>query len=376
MNVIGIKFKDGGKIYYFSPEEGAEYAENMEVIVETGRGLEFAFVAFPPREVEDAEVTQPLRPVVRIATEKDREQRKKNLERRSEAIRTAQEKANGYGLAMKIIDCEFTFDGNKVLFFFSAENRVDFRELVRDLAGTFHSRIELRQVGARDEARLLGGIAPCGRECCCAGAMPDFCKVSIKMAKVQGLSLNPGKISGLCGRLMCCLSYENEYYSEAYKKMPKLGGEVATPEGKGTVVSNNMLTYTVRVKIEKDGGLVYKDFPLADIRFRSKGAPAEEESAQDEADELPPEEGAEGQRNTPRRQGERRKNEKPRTDKSRRQERPAQRAEELPPREGGQPQAEGQERRPRRKHKRGHGKKGGNGGNGGNAPAPQPGGAE
>ena len=153
MNVIGIKFKDGGKIYYFSPEEGAEYAENMEVIVETGRGLEFAFVAFPPREVEDAEVTQPLRPVVRIATEKDREQRKKNLERRSEAIRTAQEKANGYGLAMKIIDCEFTFDGNKVLFFFSAENRVDFRELVRDLAGAFHSRIELRQVGARDEAR-------------------------------------------------------------------------------------------------------------------------------------------------------------------------------------------------------------------------------
>ena len=356
MNVIGIKFKNGGKVYYFAPEEGAAYAEDMEVIVETGRGLEFAFVAFPPREVEDGEVTQPLRPVVRIATEKDREQRKKNIERRSEAIRTAQEKANGYGLAMKIIDCEFTFDGNKVLFFFSAENRVDFRELVRDLASTFHSRIELRQVGARDEARLLGGIAPCGRECCCAGAMPDFCKVSIKMAKVQGLSLNPGKISGLCGRLMCCLSYENEYYSEAYKKMPKLGGEVGTPEGKGTVVSNNMLTYTVRVKIEKDGGMVYKDFPLAEIRFRGRGAPA----AEDEEEELP---AAEGE--TP--PAKQRQGERSREPRKPRRERPAQpRAEEQPQAaEGGEKAPRAEHRR--RKHKRGHGKKGGGANNG--APA-------
>ena len=373
MKVIGVKFKDGGKIYYFAPRENESYEEGMQVVVETSKSTEFAYVAFPPKEVEESEVIQPLKPILRIATDKDREQVKRNLERKPQAMKIAQEKIEKHKLDMKLIDCEFAFDGNKVIFYFAADGRVDFRELVKDLAAAFHIRIELRQVGIRDETRLLGGIAPCGRECCCAGAMSDFRKVSIKMAKVQGLSLNPGKISGLCGRLMCCLSYENEYYSDVYKKMPKVGSEVSTPEGKGTVVSNNMLTYTVRVKIEKDGGLVYKDFPLADIRFRSKGAPAEEESAQDEADELPPEEGAEGQRNAPRRQGERRKNEKPRTDKPRRQERPAQRAEELPPREGGQPQAEGQERRPRRKHKRGHGKKGGNGGN---APAPQPGGAE
>lgn len=317
MNVIGIKFKDGGKVYYFAPGEGAEYAENMEVIVETGKGAEFAYVAFLPREVEESEVTQPLRPVLRIATDKDREVRKKNLERRPEAIRTAQEKANKYELPMKIIDCEFAFDGSKVLFFFSAENRVDFRELVRDLAGTFRSRIELRQVGARDEVRLLGGIGPCGRECCCVGAMQDFCKVSIKMAKVQGLSLNPGKISGLCGRLMCCLSYENEFYSEAYKKMPKLGGEVHTPEGKGTVVSTNMLTSAVRVKIEKDGALIYRDFAAEDVsraepdRADARPAPRAEDAEDAQA------EGAQADKPLPGAKAERR---------DRRQERPEHRA--------------------------------------------------
>ncbi len=368
MRIIGIKFKEGGKIYYFAPAEGTEYTENAEVIVETGRGLEFAFVAFPPREAAEEEVTQPLRPVVRLATDKDREQRKKNLERRAEAIRAAQEKANGYGLAMKIIDCEFTFDGNKVLFFFSAENRVDFRELVRDLASMFHSRIELRQVGARDEAKLLGGIAPCGRECCCAGAMPDFCKVSIKMAKVQGLSLNPGKISGLCGRLMCCLSYENEYYSEAYKKMPKLGGEVGTPEGKGTVVSNNMLTYTVRVKIEKDGVPVFKDFPLAEIRFRGRGAQAEEEAAEEEEGTEAPQEREEPalQERRPQAERERRRAEKPHRqgegqERKNRQENRGHGGQARPQEREKQPQGEGAppaEHR-RRRHKRGHGKKGG-----------------
>ena len=340
MNVIGIKFKDGGKVYYFAPGEGAEYAENMEVIVETGKGAEFAYVAFLPREVEESEVTQPLRPVLRIATDKDREVRKKNLERRPEAIRTAQEKANKYELPMKIIDCEFAFDGSKVLFFFSAENRVDFRELVRDLAGTFRSRIELRQVGARDEVRLLGGIGPCGRECCCVGAMQDFCKVSIKMAKVQGLSLNPGKISGLCGRLMCCLSYENEFYSEAYKKMPKLGGEVHTPEGKGTVVSTNMLTSAVRVKIEKDGALVYKDFPLEQLRFRGKGAAAE--PVEEEPQEAAP---AAEEEAAPVKQVHRDR-ERPRRSEG---ERPA--GEEAPA---------GEHRS--RRHKRGRGKRGGKGG--------------
>lgn len=283
MKVIGIKFKDGGKIYYFAPNEGEEYAAGTNVVVETSKGLEFAEVAFPPKDVEDSEVVQPLRPIVRIATEKDVEQVKRNRERKPQAMKIAQEKIEKHGLAMKLIDCEFAFDGSKVIFYFSAESRVDFRELVKDLAGAFRIRIELRQIGVRDETRLLGGIAPCGRECCCAGAMSDFKKVSIKMAKVQGLSLNPGKISGLCGRLMCCLSYENDYYSDVYKKMPKVGAEVSTPEGKGTVASVNMLKLTVRVKQEKDGAFNYKDFPLDDIRFRGKKDMPEEEP--DDTDE-------------------------------------------------------------------------------------------
>ena len=269
MKVIGIKFKDGGKIYYFAPNEKETYEEGMQVVVETSKSVEFATVAFPPKEVEDSEVVQPLKPILRIATDKDREQVRRNIERKPQAMKIAQEKIEKHKLAMKLIDCEFAFDGNKVIFYFAADGRVDFRELVKDLASAFHIRIELRQVGIRDETRLLGGIAPCGRECCCAGAMCDFKKVSIKMAKTQGLSLNPGKISGLCGRLMCCLSYENDYYSEVNKKMPKIGSEVSTPEGKGTVVSVNMLKLTARAKLERDGSLVYKDFPLDAIRFKS-----------------------------------------------------------------------------------------------------------
>ena len=274
--VVAVKFKNGGKLYYFSPRPGDVYERNMPVIVETAKGLEYVWVAYPEKEVEDSEVIQPLKPILRIATDKDREQVKRNLERKPQAMKIAQEKIEKHKLDMKLIDCEFAFDGNKVIFYFAADGRVDFRELVKDLAAAFHIRIELRQVGIRDETRLLGGIAPCGRECCCAGAMSDFRKVSIKMAKVQGLSLNPGKISGLCGRLMCCLSYENDYYSEAYKKMPKVGSEVSTPEGRGTVVSENMLKMTVRVKIEKDGSLVYKDFPLENIRFKNRKDEREE----------------------------------------------------------------------------------------------------
>lgn len=287
MKVIGIKFKEGGKIYYFAPKKNEKYEEGMQVIVETSKSVEFATVAFPPKEVDESEVVQPLKPILRIATDKDREQIRKNAERKPQAMKIAQEKVEKHDLKMKLIDCEFTFDGSKIIFYFSADGRVDFRELVKDLASVFHIRIELRQVGARDETKLLGGIAPCGRECCCAGAMPDFRKVSIKMAKVQGLSLNPGKISGLCGRLMCCLSYENDYYSEVYKKMPKVGSEVSTPDGKGTVVSDNMLKLTVRVKIEKDGSLVYKDYPLKDIRFKGgKREDADEKVSEDLKDIL------------------------------------------------------------------------------------------
>ena len=187
---------------------------------------------------------------------------------------------------MKLVDCEYAFDGSKIIFYFTSANRVDFRELVKDLATAFHTRIELRQVGTRDETKYLGGLAPCGRICCCAGNMSEFKKVSVRMAKTQGLSLNPGKISGLCGRLMCCLSYENDYYAEAGKKMPKVGSEVGTPEGKATVASVNMLKMQVKVKIDdKNGGLIFKDFPVEDIRFKRNNQ-ADKEDKDDDKDTL------------------------------------------------------------------------------------------
>ena len=283
--VVVIKFKNGGKLYYFSPRQGEVYERNMPVVVETARGLEFAWVAYPEREVEDKEVVQPLKPIIRIATQRDKEFYAACEAKKPQAMQVCKEKIAKHGLEMKLIDCEYTFDGTKIVFYFTSAGRVDFRELVKDLASVFHIRIELRQVGTRDETKYLGGIAPCGRVCCCAGNMPEFKKVSIKMAKMQGLSLNPGKISGLCGRLMCCLSYESEYYADAYKKMPKTGSEVGTPEGKGTVVSVNMLKMTVKVKIDDhNGGLIFKDFPAEDIRFR-KGQQQEEEDSSTEVSE-------------------------------------------------------------------------------------------
>lgn len=272
--VVVIKFKGSCKPYYFSAGDLA-LTKGQGVIVETARGLEYAIVVDPEREADEKDIVSPLKPVVRVATEKDEAQIKRNEERRPEAMKICKEKIAARGLEMKLIGCEFTFDGNKVVFYFTSEGRVDFRDLVKDLASVFHLRIELRQVGIRDETRILGGIAPCGRECCCAGCMPDFRKVSIKMAKNQGLSLNPGKISGLCGRLMCCLSYENEYYAAACKKMPKIGATVSSPEGKGVVVSANMLKMEVRVRIEKDGASVYRDFPLDQVSFK-KGNAGEE----------------------------------------------------------------------------------------------------
>mgnify|MGYP002612148528 FL=1 len=295
--VVVIKFKNGGKLYYFSPRQGEVYERNMPVVVETARGLEFAWVAYSEREVEDKEVVQPLKPIIRIATQRDKEFYAACEAKKPQAMQVCKEKIAKHGLEMKLIDCEYTFDGTKIVFYFTSAGRVDFRELVKDLASVFHIRIELRQVGTRDETKYLGGIAPCGRVCCCAGNMPEFKKVSIKMAKTQGLSLNPGKISGLCGRLMCCLKYEQNAYEDAAKRMPKVesfvqtpdgpktGSEVGTPEGKGTVVSVNMLKMTVKVKIDDhNGGLIFKDFPAEDIRFR-KGQQQEEEDSSTEVSE-------------------------------------------------------------------------------------------
>ena len=286
IKVVGIKFKTGGKLYYFSPKQGDIYERNMPVVVETSRGLEFAWVAYPEKLVPDDEVVQPLKPIIRIATDKDKEFYAACEAKRPQAMQLCKEKIAARGLDMKLVDCEYAFDGTKIVFYFTSANRVDFRELVKDLASAFHTRIELRQVGTRDEAKYLGGIAPCGRICCCAGNMPEFKKVSVKMAKTQGLSLNPGKISGLCGRLMCCLSYENDYYAEASLKMPKVGSEVGTPEGKATVASVNMLKMTVKVKIDdKNGGLIFKDYPVDELRFKRKNQP-EPKDEDDEDDVL------------------------------------------------------------------------------------------
>ena len=273
--IVGVKFKNTSKIYYFAPTE-EEYAENSGVVVETAKGLEYGVVAFGVKEVDDKDCVLPLKPIIRKANKRDMENMKRNEARVPEALKIAEEKVRERKLKMKLVGCEYSFDGKKVVFYFTADGRVDFRELVKDLASVFRIRIELRQVGIRDETKLIGGLAPCGRPCCCGSCMPDFRKVSIKMAKTQGLSLNPSKITGLCSRLMCCLEYESEYYGDAYKKMPKLGGKVTTPEGEGVVVSNNMLKLISKVKIVKnDGSEVYKDFPVGELKFKRQGGAAE-----------------------------------------------------------------------------------------------------
>ncbi len=278
--IIGVKFKNTAKVYYFAPANDTDvYEEKTGVIVETTKGLEYGTVVFGVKEVDEKELVYPLKPVLRKATEKDEKVVKDNEKKIPDALHYAEEKIREMKLDMKLIGCEFAFDGKKLVFFFTSDGRVDFRELVKVLAAKFHLRIELRQIGIRDETKILGGIAPCGRECCCASCMSDFGKVSIKMAKTQGLHLNPSKISGLCGRLMCCLEYEDEYYSEVYGKMPKVGGTVGTPEGQGVVISNDMLKLISKVKITKgDGSEVYKDFPVDRLDFkRNKGKEKDED---------------------------------------------------------------------------------------------------
>lgn len=285
--ITGVIFKEGGKVYYFKPID-AQYERGTGVIVETARGVEYATVIIPRAEVDDEKLILPLKPILRVATQRDEEIRRKNLEKKGEAMATVREKIEKHKLDMKLIDCEFTFDGAKAVFYYSAPQRVDFRELVKELSSVFRMRIELRQVGIRDEIKLIGGLAPCGRECCCSSCMPDLKKVSIKMAKNQGLSLNPGKISGLCGRLMCCLSYENDYYADACKKMPKMGSEVGTPDGKGTVVNINMLKMTIRVKIEDKAKdiVTFKDYPVSDLKFKVANKPDKPEKEEEIDQEL------------------------------------------------------------------------------------------
>ncbi len=259
--IVGVRFRPAGKIYYFEPN-GEAYSAGEKVIVETARGLEFGEIVTPNREVPDEQITTPLKKVLRRASPKDEEQVGVHRAKESEAFTTCEQKIAEHGLPMSLVGAEYTFDGQKLIFYFTAENRVDFRELVRDLAGTFKTRIELRQIGVRDEAKMLGGLGPCGRPICCATFLGDFQPVSIRMAKEQNLSLNPTKISGLCGRLMCCLRYECEQYGDSRESLPEVGGVVMTPEGEGKVVAVNAARTSVTVALE---GGPQQDFPVEEV---------------------------------------------------------------------------------------------------------------
>ncbi|MFW5986209.1 MAG: PSP1 domain-containing protein [Halanaerobiales bacterium] len=246
--VVGVSFKDAGKIYYFDPDD-IELEKGENVIVETARGLEFGEVVMGKKEVTEEEIVAPLKKVTRKATLKDRAQHEENKRLEEEAFDICLQKIDKHGLPMKLIDVEYTFDHNKIIFYFTADGRVDFRELVKDLARVFKTRIELRQIGVRDEAKMVGGMGPCGRPTCCGTFLRDFEPISIKMAKKQDLSLNPAKISGLCGRLMCCLKYESKIYRTLKKEMPEIGETVAMNIGEGEIVERNLVKKTVKVEM-------------------------------------------------------------------------------------------------------------------------------
>ncbi|GGH88364.1 cell fate regulator YaaT (PSP1 superfamily) [Pullulanibacillus pueri] len=250
-DVVGVRFKKAGKIYYFDPGDW-DIDEGSHVIVETTRGVEYGKVAIGKRQVDAHDVVLPLKKVLRIATEEDRIQVTQNKKDAQEALTLCTDKVNEHNLEMKLVDVEYTFDRNKIIFYFTADGRVDFRELVKDLAAIFRTRIELRQIGVRDEAKLLGGVGPCGRLLCCSTFLGDFEPVSIKMAKDQNLSLNPAKISGVCGRLMCCLKYENDYYETAKQELPDIGEKVSLHHGKARVVGLNILEKLVQVELEEE----------------------------------------------------------------------------------------------------------------------------
>ncbi|MGN1419042.1 MAG: stage 0 sporulation family protein [Acutalibacteraceae bacterium] len=248
--VVGVKFKDAGKTYYFDPKD-TEYKIGDDVIVETARGIEFGQVTMTNKSIEDDEVSSPLKPVLRKATKNDYKTVEENKAKEKRAFDICCEKIEKHKLNMKLVDVEYTFDSSKILFYFTSENRVDFRELVKDLASVFRTRIELRQIGVRDQAKMLGGLGVCGRPFCCKSFLGDFQPVSVKMAKEQGLSLSPSKISGTCGRLMCCLKYEQDAYEHLLRVTPKNGAIVETPEGRGVVIDSNLLTGMLKVKLDK-----------------------------------------------------------------------------------------------------------------------------
>ena len=282
VEIVGINFREAGKIYYFSPD-GLKVKSGDKVIVETSRGIEMGTVKIENKVVSSSEIVSPLKAITRIATAADIARDEKNHEEEKNALAICQKKIEAHGLGMNLVDAEYTFDNSKLIFYFTCESRVDFRELVRDLASTFRTRIELRQIGIRDEAKMMGGLGVCGRKFCCANFLSDFVQVSIKMAKEQNFSLNSAKVSGACGRLMCCLKYEHEIYEEALRETPPNGSVVRTADGDGVVIETKPLAKEIKVKLndnEKDTPKIYKCDAVKVLSRPGKKA------AQDEADEL------------------------------------------------------------------------------------------
>lgn len=268
IEVVGVRFKKAGKIYYFDPK-GLTLPYSERVIVETVRGLEIGTVVVPNRMVEEDDKFMPLSSVIRVATPADIKQEEQNAEKEKAAFEICEERIKKHNLAMTLIDVEYTFDNNKIIFCFVAEGRIDFRELVKDLAAVFRTRIELRQIGVRDETKAVGGLGICGRKICCAQFLSEFAPVSVKMAKDQSLSTNPQKISGACGKLICCLNFEQEVYEDAYKTMPRSGNTVQTPDGRGVVTESNVVGEFVRVRLE-GADTVPKTYKMADVKILSR----------------------------------------------------------------------------------------------------------
>lgn len=359
VNVIGVRFQNAGKLYFFDP--GSFWPTPGDfVIVETARGIEFGEVVTSMREINDELLQTPLKKVVRVATAQDVRHAQENKAGEKEAYAICQKKIAEHKLDMKLVSVEYTFDNSKILFYFTANGRVDFRSLVKDLAAVFKTRIELRQIGVRDEAKMLGGLGPCGRPICCGSFLGDFQPVSIKMAKEQNLSLNPTKISGVCGRLMCCLKYEQDNYEQTRKRMPRVGKEVITPDGTGVVWDLNIIKETVRVRIQKGDSSELRDYPVEDIQRPGQTAPAREETPREDvaAEAEVPAEGAGQRPDRPARK---------RSEQSREGKPPRERKEKAPRAEGEQrlgkpvqrenpnrkPREEGENRPERRKENRG-----------------------
>ncbi len=283
VEIVGINFREAGKIYFFSPN-GKTLSVGERVIVDTARGVEIGTVKVANKTVDPSEIIPPLKKIIRVATPDDIERDERNHELELDAALICKKKIAAHGLEMSLVEVEYTFDNSKLIFYFTCESRVDFRELVKDLASTFHTRIELRQIGIRDEAKMMGGLAVCGRKYCCAGFLSDFVQVSIKMAKEQNFSLNSAKVSGACGRLMCCLRYEHEVYEDAWRRTPSVGSVVATPDGEGVVVEAKPLAEEVRVRLNGTDKDTVRIYGCRDVKIlkRGKGAKDDDEGEVEE----------------------------------------------------------------------------------------------